>query len=63
MSTTSFGVNDAMAVKLWSKNLAAAERDSLDLAPLMGDEDSIIHVKTETEKGSGDKVTLACAHA
>lgn len=58
MSTTSFGVNDAMAIKLWSKNLAASERESLDLAPLMGDEDSVIHVKTETEKGAGDKVTF-----
>lgn len=58
MSTTTFGVNDSMAVKLWSKNLAAAERDSLDLAPLMGDEDSIIHVKNETKKGAGDKITF-----
>lgn len=58
MSMTTFGVNDAMAVKLWSKNLAAAERDSLDLAPLMGDEDAIIHVKNETKKGAGDKITF-----
>lgn len=59
MATTSFGVNDAMAVKLWSKNLAAAERDSLELAPLIGDdENSIIQMKTETKKGAGDKVTF-----
>lgn len=59
MAITAFGVNDAFAVKLWSKNLAAAERDSLDLAPLMGDdENSIIQVKTETRKGAGDKVTF-----
>lgn len=59
MAITSFGVNDALAVKLWSKNLAAAERDSLDLAPLMGDDDnSIIQIKTETRKGAGDKVTF-----
>lgn len=59
MATTTFGVSDAMAVKLWSKNLAAAERDYLDLAPLMGDDDnSIIQVKTELRKGAGDKVTF-----
>jgi N4-gp56 family major capsid protein len=60
MSYTTFGVNDANAVKLWSKFLAKAERDSLDIAPLMGDDDNaIIHVKEETEKGSGDKVTFS----
>lgn len=59
MATTSFGVNDTLAVKLWSKQLTAAARDSLEIAPLMGeDEDSIIHVKSETKKGSGDKVTF-----
>jgi hypothetical protein len=58
VSTTSFGVNDANAVELWSKLMAAAERDSLDIAPLMGDDGlSIIHAKTETRKGKGDKVT------
>jgi N4-gp56 family major capsid protein len=59
MSNTTFGVNDALAVKLWSKNLAAAERDTLDIAPLIGDDDnSIIQMKTETKKGAGDKVTF-----
>lgn len=59
MAETQFGVNDALAVKLWSKNLSAAEREYLDIAPLMGeDENSIIHVKEETRKGAGDKVTF-----
>lgn len=59
MATTLFGVNDALAVKLWSKNLAAAERDSLDLSALMGDDqNSIIQIKTETRKSAGDKVTF-----
>jgi N4-gp56 family major capsid protein len=59
MSTTSFGVNDTLAQKLWSKSLTAAARDSLEIAPLMGeDEDSIIHVKSETKKNTGDKVTF-----
>lgn len=59
MATTSFGVNDALAVKLWSKNLAAAERETLDLSSLIGDdENSIIQMKNETRKGAGDKVTF-----
>lgn len=59
MAETQFGVNDALATKLWSKNLSAAEREYLDIAPLMGeDENSIIHVKEETRKGAGDKVTF-----
>lgn len=59
MATTTYGLNDALTVKLWSKDLARAERETLELASLMGeDENSIIQVKPETEKGSGDKVTF-----
>lgn len=59
MAMTSFGVNDALAVKLFAKSLAVAEREMLDIAPLMGsDPNSIIHVKDETSKGAGDKVTF-----
>jgi len=60
MATTSFGVNDALAVKLWSRSLAVAEREYLDIAPLIGEgEDSIIQLKTETRKGAGDRITFA----
>ncbi len=59
MAYTSFPVNDAFAVKLWSKMLAVAEREALDIAPLIGtDDNSIIQQKTETSKGSGDSVTF-----
>lgn len=59
MAETTFGVNDALAQKLWSKNLSVAEREYLDIAPLMGeDENSIIQIKSETRKGAGDKVTF-----
>lgn len=59
MAYTSFAVNDAYAIKLWSKMLAVAEREALDIAPLIGsDENSIIQMKTETSKGSGDQVTF-----
>lgn len=59
MSYTSFAVNDAFAVKLWSNMLVVAEREALDIAPLMGtDDNSIIQVKSETSKGAGDSVTF-----
>lgn len=59
MSYTSFAVNDAFAVKLWSNMLVVAEREALDIAPLMGsDDNSIIQVKSETSKGAGDQVTF-----
>lgn len=59
MSYAAYGVNDTLAVKLWSKELAKAERASLDLTDLIGEsEDSIIQLKRETQKGKGDKVTF-----
>lgn len=62
MSTTTFGVNDSMAVKLWSKNVAAAERDTMDISKLMGEDDnSIIQVKNDFSKtnAKGDQITFA----
>lgn len=60
MSTTSFGINDAMAVKLWSKSVAQAERDTMDISKLMGEsDDSIIQVKEDFSKSAGDKITYA----
>ena len=60
MSTTTFGVGDAMAVKLWSKEVAEAERDTSDVARLMGeDDDSIIQVKSDFSKNAGDQITYA----
>ena len=59
MATTSFGLNDALAVKLWSKMLDSEALKATDIAPLIGDDaNSIIQRKTETSKGSGDKVTF-----
>lgn len=58
MSYTAMGVNDAMAVKLWSKNMTIAERAMLDIAPLIGtSSNSIIQMLPNPSKGPGDKVT------
>src|SRR5690606_37837259 len=59
MATTTYGVNDALAVKLWSKKLAEEVSKATPIAPLMGtSSNSIIQLKTETQKGKGDKVTF-----
>ena len=59
MSTTTYGVNDAMAVKLWSKKLAVEALKATAIAPLIGSSaDSVIQLKTELNKGPGDRVTF-----
>lgn len=57
MSTT-FPVNDAMAQKMWAKELTQAERDTSDIEKLIGESaDSVIHRKTDFSKKRGDQVT------
>jgi N4-gp56 family major capsid protein len=59
MAYTSYALGDSETVKLWEKMLSVAERATLDIAPLMGtSENAIIHVKEETQKGAGDRVTF-----
>ena len=59
MATTSFAVNDALAVKLWSKDLEAEALKATEIAPLIGeDSNSIIMRKTGTSKGPGDQETF-----
>lgn len=59
MSTTTFGVNDALANKLWSKKLATEASKATAIAPLIGKgQNSIIQMKDETSKAAGDKVTF-----
>jgi N4-gp56 family major capsid protein len=59
MAVTTFGVNDALAVKLWSKKLAVEALKATSIAPLIGPSaDSIIQRKEELSKGAGDRVTF-----
>lgn len=59
MAVTSFGVNDALAVKLWSKKLAVEASKATAIAPLIGsDTNSIIQLKDEAMKGNGDQITF-----
>jgi N4-gp56 family major capsid protein len=58
MAGTSYGVNDALAVKLWSKSLSVeALKKTYIFKFIGGTADSLIQTKTETSKGAGDKVT------
>ena len=59
MSTTSYGVNDALAVKLWSKKLFQEALKQTYFSKFMGSESgNIIQVKGETGKGAVDKITF-----
>jgi N4-gp56 family major capsid protein len=59
MSTTGYGVNDALTVKLWGKRLFQEALKTCWMAKFIGDgSDSIIQMKGETSKGAGDKVTV-----
>lgn len=59
MSVTTFGVNDALANKLWSKKLDVEVSKATAIAPLIGTSaNSIIQLKNETQKAAGDKVTF-----
>lgn len=60
MAMGRYGVNDAMAIKLWGKKVAAEALKHTPIAPLIGTSpQSAIHLKDETKKGKGDKVTFA----
>jgi len=58
MATTSYGTNDPLAVKLWSRRLIVEVLKNTWAARFMGESSgSIIQIKDETSKGPGDKVT------
>lgn len=59
MSMTTFGVNDALAVKRWSKSLAAEALKETYFGRFMGSgSGNLVQVKTELSSGAGDKVTF-----
>lgn len=59
MATTSYGVNDALAVKLWARKLFQDSLKATWASKFMGKgSDSLIQIKDETSKGAGDKITV-----
>lgn len=58
MAVTEYGVNNNLAVKLWAKKLAVEVMKETEIADYMGEDDnSLWQIKTETQKGAGDKIT------
>lgn len=59
MAVTSIGVNHPLAVRTWSRQLAAEVSKATAIAPLIGtSSNTIIQLKDETAKAAGDKVTF-----
>ena len=59
MSETRFAANDALTVNQWARRLAYDTIYRTEISPLIGtDSNSIIHLKTETQKDAGDKITF-----
>lgn len=59
MALTSYGVNHALAVKLWQKRLAREAQKATWFSKFTGTSDnSLIQIKPETGKSAGDKVTF-----
>ncbi|AGF74959.1 phage related protein [Bartonella australis AUST/NH1] len=59
MTETRVGINDPMAVRAWSKLLNQEVSKSIPIASLIGkDSNSIIQLKDETNKASGDTMTF-----
>ncbi|MCZ2159227.1 DUF4043 family protein, partial [Bartonella sp. 220] len=60
MAITNVGINEPHALKTWARMLDAEVSKATPIAPLMGKgSNSIIQVKTETQKGKGDCVTFS----
>jgi len=58
MSKTEFGVNHPLAVKVWSKKLAAEAYRKTFIGKFIGkSEDSLIMEKVDLKKSAGDKIT------
>lgn len=58
MASTTYGVNDAYAVKLWAKKLAVEALKETYIGRFTGENaNSLIHLKTDLQKGAGDRLT------
>lgn len=59
MAQTAYGVNDALAVKLWAKKLFREALKSTYFSRFMGSTpNSLIQLRPELGKGAGDRVTI-----
>jgi N4-gp56 family major capsid protein len=58
MAIRNYALNDAETVKVWAKKLFVESLKDTSFDGLWGeDDDNLIQLKTETQKGKGDKIT------
>lgn len=58
MAATNYGVNDPLAVKLWSKKLSVEVLKETWIMNFAGpSSDSMVQIKDETQKSAGDRIT------
>jgi N4-gp56 family major capsid protein len=58
MAATEYAVNDPLAVKLWGRKLMREALKKTWIYRFIGNDDnSVIQLKTETQKSAGDKIT------
>lgn len=58
MATTDYGVNDALAVKLWAKKLLQEALKETYVGRFIGtSSNSLLYRRDDTSKGPGDKIT------
>ena len=58
MATTTYGTNNALAVKLWSKRLSVEALKATWIYRFIGEgTDDMIQIKDETQKSAGDQIT------
>ena len=58
MAATNYGVNDPLAVKLWSKKLSVEVLKETWIMQFAGtNSNSMVQIKDETQKSAGDKIT------
>lgn len=63
MAVSNIAVNNPLAVKTWSRQLAAEVSKATAIAPLIGASSAdIIQLKDETAKSAGDKVSFGLRH-
>jgi N4-gp56 family major capsid protein len=59
MATTVFGVNDPLAVKLWSKRLIREALKATFIFQFAEEsDDAMVQIREETEKSAGDRITI-----
>jgi len=59
MANTSYGVNDPLAVKLWSKRLHREALKETYVSRFMGtSKDSLVYVKDDLSKSAGDRIRV-----